>query len=232
MHDIRQIEMVAERKNIMTNTRSKTHTMVLMAMFTAIILIMAFTPLGLIQLPIIKATALHIPVIIGCIMLGPAAGAYFGGLFGLTSLIKNTITPSALSFAFTPAIAVPGTGHGSFWSIVICFGPRILVGITPWLFYMAMNKAMPKMNSGVRVGTLAASGVIGSLTNTFLVMGLIAALFTDAYATLKDIPATEVGGVILGIIAANGIPEAIVAGIITPAVCMVLFKFLRTTGKY
>ena len=232
MHDIRNNRNGSRKDYFMNKTRSKTYTMVLMAMFTAIIIIMAFTPLGLIQLPIIKATALHIPVIIGCIILGPAAGAYFGALFGLTSLIKNTITPSALSFAFTPAIAVPGTGHGSFWSIVICFGPRILVGITPWLFYLAMNKALPKMNGGVRVGTLAASGVIGSLTNTFLVMGLIGALFTDAYATLKDIPATEVGGVILGIIAANGIPEAIVAGIITPAVCMVLFKFLRTTGKY
>ncbi len=216
----------------MAKTKSKTYTMVLMAMFTAIILIMAFTPLGLIQLPIIKATALHIPVIIGCIMLGPAAGAYFGSLFGLTSLIKNTITPSALSFAFTPAIAVPGTGHGSFWAIVICFGPRILVGITPWLFYKLMNKIMPNMNNGVRAGTLAASGVIGSLTNTFLVMGLIGILFTDAYATLQGIPSSEVGAVIMGIIAANGIPEAIVAGILTPAVCMVLFKFLKTNGKY
>ena len=199
-------------------SRSRTQTMVLMAMFTAIILIMAFTPIGLINLPVIKATILHVPVIIGAIILGPAAGAYFGGLFGLTSLIKNTITPSALSFAFTPAVNVPGTEHGSFWAIVICFAPRILVGITPWLFYM---------NNGARAGFLAASGAIGSLTNTFLVMGLIYGLFSTAYATMKDIPVSQVGGVILGIIAANGIPEAICAAVITPIVCLVLLRIRK-----
>ena len=206
---------------------NKTQTMVLMAMFTAIIIIMAFTPIGLINLPLIKATILHVPVIIGSIVLGPAAGAYFGALFGLTSLIKNTITPSALSFAFTPAVNVPGTEHGSPLAILICFLPRILVGITPWLFYMAINKAAPKMNNGARAGVLAASGVIGSFTNTALVMGLIYGLFSTAYATMKGIPVTEVGAVILGIVAANGIPEAICAGVITPIVCLVLFKIRR-----
>ena len=208
-------------------SRSKTQTMVLMAMFTAIILIMAFTPIGLINLPLIKATILHVPVIIGAIVLGPAAGAYFGGLFGLTSLIKNTITPSALSFAFTPAVAVPGTGQGSFWAIIICFAPRILVGITPWLFYMAIEKAAPRMNNGAKAGVLAASGVIGSFTNTALVMGLIYGLFSTADATMSNIPVAQVGGVILGIIAANGIPEAICAAVITPIVCLVLFRVRR-----
>ena len=208
-------------------SRSKTQTMVLMAMFTAIILIMAFTPIGLINLPLIKATILHVPVIIGAIVLGPAAGAYFGGLFGLTSLIKNTITPSALSFAFTPAVAVPGTGQGSFWAIIICFAPRILVGITPWLFYMAIEKAAPRMNNGAKAGVLAASGVIGSFTNTALVMGLIYGLFSTAYATMSNIPVAQVGGVILGIIAAKGIPEAICAAVITPIVCLVLFRVRR-----
>lgn len=206
---------------------NRTQTMVLMAMFTAIIFIMAFTPIGLINLPVIKATILHVPVIIGAIILGPAAGAYFGALFGLTSLIKNTITPSLLSFAFTPAVDVPGTGHGSFWAIIICFVPRILVGITPWLLYMAFTKASPRMNNGAKAAVLAASGVLGSLTNTFLVMGMIGGLFSTAFATAKDIPVAEVGGVIMGIIAANGIPEAICAGVITPVVCLILFRIRK-----
>ena len=132
------------------NRRSNVQTLTLMAMFTAIILIMAFTPVGLINLPVIKATILHIPVIIGAIVLGPAAGAYFGALFGLTSLIKNIMTPSLLSFAFTPTVAVPGTGHGSPWAIFICFVPRILVGITPWLLYAGISRSVSKMNTGGR----------------------------------------------------------------------------------
>lgn len=73
--------------------------------------------------PLIKATILHVPVIIGSILLGPKKGAFLGGIFGLTSLIKNTMMPSALSFAFSPFIPVPGTDRGSLWALVICFVP-------------------------------------------------------------------------------------------------------------
>ena len=65
----------------------------ILAMFTAIIFLLTFTPLGLIDLPVIKATILHVPVIIGSILLGPKKGAFLGGMFGLSSLIKNTLVP-------------------------------------------------------------------------------------------------------------------------------------------
>ena len=68
--------------------------LVLTALFAAIILLMAFTPLGLIDLPLIKATILHVPVIIGSVVLGPKRGAGLGALFGLVSLWKNTMAPS------------------------------------------------------------------------------------------------------------------------------------------
>ena len=42
--------------------------MVVLALFTAIVLLMAATPIGLIDLPLIKATILHVPVIIGAIV--------------------------------------------------------------------------------------------------------------------------------------------------------------------
>ena len=76
--------------------------MVVLALFTAIILLMAATPIGLIDLPLIKATILHVPVIIGAIVLGPRQGAFLGAVFGLTSLVKNTMVPGVLSFAFAP----------------------------------------------------------------------------------------------------------------------------------
>lgn len=47
-------------------------------------------------------------------------------------------------------------------------------------------------------------------------------------AGLKGIPVTEVKSVILGVVAANGIPEAIVAAIVTPVVCMIIFKITKT----
>ncbi|WP_267879121.1 ECF transporter S component [Listeria grayi] len=113
---------------------SKSKDITLLAVFTGIILLLAFTPLGFIPLGIIKATIIHIPVIIGSILLGPKRGAILGVVFGATSLISNTISPALLSFVFSPFIPIPGLTHGSLLALLICFLPRLLVGILPFLF--------------------------------------------------------------------------------------------------
>ena len=74
----------------MKTRKHNTSWMVSVALMAAIVIVLANTPLGMIQLPIIKATTVHIPVIIGAILLGPAAGAILGGVFGICSLISNT----------------------------------------------------------------------------------------------------------------------------------------------
>ena len=66
----------------MKNRKKDTRWLVGVAMMAAIVVLLANTPLGMIQLPIIKATTTHIPVIIGAILLGPMAGAVLGGVFG------------------------------------------------------------------------------------------------------------------------------------------------------
>mgnify|MGYP000258419755 CR=1 FL=1 len=81
------------------NTLSKTRDLVLAAVIAAIIVIMAFVPfLGYIPLGFMNATTVHIPVIIGAIILGPKYGAFLGLTFGLTSLWKNTFMPNPTSF--------------------------------------------------------------------------------------------------------------------------------------
>ena len=197
-------------------TAGKTQRMVLLGLFAAIVLVMAFTPLGYIQLPFIKATALHVPVIIGSILLGPGSGAVLGTLFGLTSLINNTMTPAVLSFAFSPAVPVPGTGQGSPFALLVCFVPRILVGILPYYVYRLANKWLKRDHSFIG---LTVAGASGALINTLLVMPLIFLLFKDAYALVRDIPVEAVAGAVMAVIFANGIPEAIVATFITPVVC-------------
>ena len=102
-------------------------SLAVLAMFTAILFLLTFTPIGMIDLPIIKATVLHVPVIIGALLLGPKKGAFLGGMFGLASLLKNTLVPNLSSFAFSPLIPVPGLDRGSPWALVVCFVPRILV---------------------------------------------------------------------------------------------------------
>ena len=55
-------------------------SLAVLAMFTAILFLLTFTPIGMIDLPIIKATVLHVPVIIGALLLGPKKGAFLGGM--------------------------------------------------------------------------------------------------------------------------------------------------------
>ncbi len=210
----------------MNKQSAKYRDLVLTALFGAIIILLAFTPFGFIQLVIIKATIIHIPVIIGSILLGPKRGAILGGLFGLTSFLSNLMTPTVLSFAFCPLIPVPGTTGGSPLALIVCFIPRILVGIVPYYVYQLIQKLL-KNNSKGEYLSLLLGGISGALTNTICVMGLIFLLFQEAYATAKSIPVNAVAGVVLGIVGTNGIPEALVAAVITVAVCKPLLQLRR-----
>lgn len=208
------------------SNKSKNQQMVLTALFTAIIILMAFVPfIGYINLVIIKATLIHVPVIIGSILLGPKKGGFLGFVFGLTSIINNTFNPSLLSFAFSPFYSVGEIG-GNFWSVVICFVPRILVGVVPYFVYHGIRKLF-KNKKGIDFVALPVAGVIGALTNTLLVMHLIYFCFSNEFAAAREIAIDAVYAAILGIIAANGIPEAIVAAVLVTAVCKALFALMR-----
>ena len=208
----------------MNQASAKTQNMVKLALFAGIIVVLSMTPLGYIPLGVIKATTIHIPVILGSILLGWKAGAVLGGIFGLTSLVVNTITPSLTSFVFTPFYSLDGSG-GSLWSLVVCFVPRILVGILPYFIYRSIQKL-----HGSDIVSLGIAGFLGSMTNTLLVMNLIYLLFGERWGAAKQISSDLIYKTILGAIAANGIPEAIVAAVITAAVGKVLIKVLRMSS--
>ena len=195
--------------------------LVLTALFSAIIIIMAFTPMGYIPLGIINATIIQIPVIIGALFCGPKQGAFLGFLFGFTSFLKNTIMPATLSaFVFSPVLAAGMFGaKGVLYSTFICFVPRILVGVLPYFIYKAM-----KNFSKWKTLNFAVAGVLGAFTNTFLVMGSIYVLYKNAYAAAQGVDPAALLGVIGGIIGFNGVIEAILSGVIVSAVGVVLNK--------
>ncbi len=209
----------------MKNVSSKTVGMIQVALFAALIMIMANTPLGYIPLGFMNATTIHIPVILGAILLGPKKGAILGFVFGLSSFIKSIITPNLTSFVFNPFYSV-GEVHGSFGSIIICFLPRILVGVLPYFIYKAFYHFLKSKKSGQYI-SLGAAGVAGSLTNTILVMGLILVFFKDSYAAAIGEATTAIYGVVAAVVVTNGIPEAIIAAIIVAFVGKILIRFLK-----
>ena len=200
---------------------AKTLKLVQLALLGALIFVLAFTPfIGYIPLGVTRATIVHIPVIIGSILLGPKMGAVLGGLFGLTSFINNSfISPSITSFTFTPLYSV-GEFHGNVWSLVICFVPRILVGVVPYSVYKFVMWLFKGRKGGETV-SLALAGLSGALTNTLLVLLGILVFFAAPYAQANN----QAIWYLLGTsILFNGIPEAIVTPLVTVAVVKPLSK--------
>lgn len=146
---------------------NKTAELVLTALFAAIIIIMAFTPLGYIPLVVINATIIHIPVILGALFCGPKKGGFLGFIFGLTSFIKNTVMPTSLSaFVFSPVLAASMVGtSGIVKSAFICFVPRILVGILPYFVYIGVKKALSSRHK------ILWASVFNILIGVFLFLG-------------------------------------------------------------
>ena len=183
------------------------------SILVAIEAIFCFTPLG--SLPAIGpivATLAMIPVIITALLLGTKAGAAMGGIAGLFSFIVWTFMPPSpiAAFVFTPFYSL-GEIQGNLGSILICFIPRILVGVVAGLTYKGLSKKMPKKD----VLSMAIASAAGSLANTFGVMGGIWLFFGTQYASI----AGQAMLIIVGMtILTSGIPEAIVSAIVAPAV--------------
>ena len=194
----------------MKTKKHDTRWMVSVALMAAIVIVLANTPLGMIQLPIIKATTVHIPVILGAILLGPGAGAILGAVFGICSLVSNTMAPTLLSFAFSPFLSTTGI-PGALKAIWISVGCRILF-------------TKIKLNQFI---ALPIVGFVGSMVNTVTVMGSIYFLFAQQYAEAKEVALTAVFGLVMGTVTASGIPEAIAAAILVLALGKVLVVVFR-----
>lgn len=218
--------MITRRNLIMTRKKFDTRWMVSVALMSAIIIVLANTPLGMIQLPIIKATTVHIPVIVGAILLGPSAGAILGFVFGACSLISNTMAPTLLSFAFSPFMSTTGL-LGAVKAIWVSVGCRILIGVAAGWLWKLLTKI--KMNQTI---ALIITGFAGSMVNTVTVMVSIYLLFAQQYAEAKEVALSAVWGLIMGTITAAGIPEAIAAAVLVLALGNALLKLFRKMNRY
>ena len=205
----------------MKTKKHDTRWMVSVALMAAIVIVLANTPLGMIQLPVIKATTVHIPVILGAILLGPSAGAILGGVFGICSLVSNTMAPTLLSFAFSPFMSTTGI-PGALKAIWISVGCRVLIGLAAGWLWKLLERL--KVNQNI---SLLLTGFVGSMVNTVTVMGSIYFLFAQQYAQAREVGATAVWGLIMGTVTAAGIPEAIAAAVLVIALGKVLIRVFR-----
>lgn len=146
-----------------TMTRKRILWMVQTAILAAILVVMAFTPLGYFKYGVVSITFLTLPVVIGAVVVGPACGAVLGFVFGLTSFLQCF------------GMDVFGTtlfGIDPFLTAVMCFVPRILMGWLVGLIFTALAKV-----DGTRIASFAVASVSGALLNTVLFVGALVWFF-------------------------------------------------------
>jgi uncharacterized membrane protein len=137
-----------------------TYDLAVAGVFGALAIVLSVTPLGLIPVPNPSeaATSLHLPAIIAGILGGPIVGA----LVGLVLAISTWIRFGATFILFADGRLVV--------ALLAAFAPRVCIGVLAYYVYRALR----------RFATLAAASaaVVGTLTNTFGVLGILVWLGT------------------------------------------------------
>lgn len=184
--------------------------MVILSILIAIEIIIAFTPLG--SLPAIGSivmTLAHIPVIIAVISLGLKGGLIMGFVYGFLSfLIWTFMPPSPIAFLFTPFYSL-GDINGNFWSLVICFVPRILIGALTYYFISLIYRIFKNKFIGIFFGSF-----FGNLISSFVLLVFIYVFFRQPYSIALGIEYDAVIGFIFLTFLLNSIPESILGGLV------------------
>lgn len=145
------------------NQKADTVYMVEMALLIAVILIMAFTPIGYIRTLGLEITLIVVPVAVGAVTLGPAAGAALGAVFGITSFIQCF----GISLFGAALLAI-----NPIHTFIVCVLPRTLMGWLTGLLYQGFFKCGP-----LKKGALALANLCCPLLNTLFFMGTLVLFF-------------------------------------------------------
>lgn len=191
----------------------KTLRLAQISVLAALLLILGFTNLGYIKTGVIEITINVIPVAIGAVVLGPAAGAILGLVFGITSFIQcfGMSAFGVALFTFSPVYAA-----------IVCIVPRVLEGWLTGLIYRGMSKKIKNITLNCGVASLACP-----ILNTVLFMGSFVLLYSKSeyLISLYGVTGTDtVIALIAALVGINGIIEAAVCFVVAAAASRALLK--------
>lgn len=202
-----------------TQTQARMPELLQVALFASFIIILAFTPfLEYIPLRFTHMAIIHLPVIIGSLMLGPKKGAFLGLVFGFTSFIGATVNPEANSFIFTP-LGQSGELYSGIQNMIACFLPRLLVGIVPYYVYLGMSCITEK-----QMLSLGMAGLLGTLVNTALVSDLVHKLIHNISTAASELSLESLHRFLLTVPKSNGIWESVITALLVSLICRILWK--------
>ena len=188
-----------------------------LALLTAVLLIMAYTPLGYFYIGVMPITLLVVPVAVGSVVLGAKAGAFLGFVFGLTSILQPT--------GITLLAIVPLQG------LATAIIPRIFVGLVPAWAYKGLLKVVKKRSIATSVACLLAPITNTVLYLSFFVLCLgsyMAETNPDVYGFIANNNFFVNFGLVLASVGVNAVVEAFACLVIAAAVCNAL---IHTVNK-
>ncbi len=152
--------------NTAVRTDKKIRKMVEEAVLIAIILMMAFTPIGYIRVGALSISLITIPVAIGAIAISPGAGALLGCVFGITSFIQ-CFTGDAFGAALVSI--------NPFFTFLVCIPTRTLAGWLCGLVFKALHRPAKLRKISYYVG-----GFSMGFFNTAFFMAMLVICFWNA----------------------------------------------------
>ena len=194
----------------MENSRVNVSVLTRLALLSAVIFLLAFTPVGYLRVGVLSITFLPIPVAVGAILMGPGAGAFLGGIFGITSFMQCFgLDPfgSAL-FAINP-----------LYTFILTIIPRIIMG---WLAGIAF-KSLYRLDK-TEVFSFVGASLVAPLVNTVLVTGGIILLFGSSELILGLRGGASLISFIVALVGINGVMEVFSTMIIATAICKVTYR--------
>ncbi|GHP14686.1 membrane protein [Lentilactobacillus fungorum] len=191
--------------------RNNTLRLNLLAMFIAIIILQTSIPLiGYIPIGPLAITIIPTTVVIATVLLGTVDGAIIGGVWGIITFIRAYIWPTS------PLATIV------FVNPIISVFPRIMIGLVAGWAYVALKKRLKRQSVSISI-----AAVLGSLTNTVLVLGLIYLFYKSKAPQLYQINMEKLLPYLIGVVGTNGVPEAIFSGIVTPLIATPLDRIIK-----
>lgn len=191
---------------------SRTMQLTILGLMTGVLLLMAYTPLGYLNIGPLAITFNMIPVAICAITLGPVGGAIAGGVFGLTSFLQ------CIGVGGTSAMGAVLFGINPFLAFIQRFVPRLLDGLLIGFIFRAVRK------HGNSYVACAVTGFFSAFLNTVLFMGSLVLLFGNTEYVQGLMGGQNVLLFICTFVGINAVMEMISSTLITGAVGAALIK--------
>lgn len=198
-------------KSTKRSRRRKNLALAQNAILAAIIVLMAFTPIGYLQIGIVKMTFIMVPVAVGAITLGEKSGAFLGLVFGITSFIQ--------CFGLD-AFGTTLMNINPIYTFIMCMVPRVAMGYLCGVIYKLVARKKKKL-------ALVIASLMAPVLNTVMFMTLLMVFFGNSDYISGIRGGADLWSFLIAFVGLNGVMEIVTTTLVTPPIASVVKKAIN-----